>query len=46
VLEHLTDADVEDFLLERSPKLRAMLDRARREKGGMSLKAYRKSRGV
>jgi hypothetical protein len=46
VLEHLTDADVEDYLLERSPKFRAMLDRARLEKGGLSLEAYRKSRGV
>jgi hypothetical protein len=46
VLEHLTDADVEDYLLERSPKLRAVLDQARRQAGGMSLKAYRKSCGV
>jgi prevent-host-death family protein len=46
VLEHLTDVDVEDYLLERSPKFRALLDRARLQGGGMSLKAYRKSRGV
>ena len=46
VLEHLTDDAVEDYLLERSPKFRALLDRARRQEGGMSLKAYRKSRGV
>ena len=46
VLEHLTDADVEDYLLERSPRFRAMLDQARREKGGMSLSEYRKSRSV
>lgn len=45
-LEHLTDSDVEDYLLERSPKFRAMLDKARRQKGGMPLSEYRKSRGV
>ena len=46
VLEHLTDHDVEDYLLERSPKFRTMLDKARRRKGGTSLGEYRKSRGV
>lgn len=46
VLEHLTDVDVEDYLLERSPRIRAILNRARRQAGGMSLRAYRKSRGV
>lgn len=46
VLEHLTDEDVEDYLLDRSPKFRAMLEEARRQKGGVSLKEYRKSRGV
>ncbi len=46
VLEHLTDDGVEDYLLERSPRFRAMLDQARREKGGMSLSEYRKSRSV
>ncbi len=46
VLEYLTDDDVEDYLLDRSPKFRAMLDKARRQKGGVSLKEYRKSRGV
>jgi hypothetical protein len=46
VLEHLRDDDVEDYLLERSAKFRAMLDRARRRKGGMSLSEYRRSRGV
>jgi antitoxin (DNA-binding transcriptional repressor) of toxin-antitoxin stability system len=46
VLEHLTDDDIEDYLLERSPKFRAALDKARRQKGGMSLTTYRKSRGV
>ncbi|MBI5243706.1 MAG: type II toxin-antitoxin system Phd/YefM family antitoxin [Elusimicrobia bacterium] len=46
VLEHLTDSDIEDFLLERSPRFRRMLGRVKREKGGMPLSAYRKSRGV
>jgi hypothetical protein len=46
VLEHLTDSEVEDYLLERSPKFRAMLDKTKHQKGGMSLSEYRKSRGV
>ena len=46
VIEALTGPEVEDYLLERSPKFRAMLDKARRQKGGMSLEDYRKSRGV
>ena len=46
VIEALTDSEVEEYLLERSPKFRAMLDKARRQKGGMSLEDYRKSRGV
>lgn len=46
VIEHISDADMEDFLLERSPRFRRMLDRVKREKGGMSLSAYRKSRGI
>ncbi len=46
VLERLTDHDVEDYLLDRSPRFRAMLDRARQRKGGMPLSEYRKSRGV
>ncbi len=46
VIEHLEDKDVEDFLLERSPRFRNMLNEAKRERGGMSLAEYRKSRGV
>lgn len=46
VIEHIEDRDVEDFLLERNPRFRAMLRRVRREKGGMSLHDYRKSRGI
>lgn len=46
VIEHVEDKDVEDFLLERSPRFRKMLNRVKRERGGMSLSQYRKSRGV
>jgi len=46
VIEHIEDKDVEDFLLERSPRFRKMLNRAKRERGGMSLAEYRKSRDV
>ena len=46
VIEHIEDSEIEDFLLERSPGFRRMLDKAKREKGGMSLKQYRKSRGI
>ena len=44
VIEHLDDRDVEDFLLERSPRFRKMLNRVKRERGGMSLSEYLKSR--
>ncbi len=44
VIEHLKDEDMEDFLLERSPRFRKMLDRVKQEKGGMSLVAYRRKR--
>ena len=46
VLESMEDADVEDFLLERSARFRAMLRKAKHEQGGMSLSAYRKSRRI
>lgn len=46
VIEHVEDKDVEDFLLERSPRFRNMLKKVKRERGGMSLAEYRKSRGV
>ena len=46
VIEHLEDKDVEDFLLERSPRFRKMLNKVKRERGGMTLTEYRKSRGV
>ena len=46
VLEHICDADIEDFLLERSPRFRRMLNRVKHEKGGMPLSTYRKTRGI
>ena len=46
VIEYLEDKDVEDFLLERSPRFRKMLNKAKRKTGGMPLTEYRKSRGV
>ena len=46
VIEHMEDKDVEDFLLERSPRFRNMLNKVKREPGGMSLTEYRKSRGM
>ena len=46
VLEAMTDEDVEDFLLERSPRFRRMLDAAGRRRGGISLEAYRRKRRV
>ena len=44
VLEAMTDGEVEDFLLERSPRFRRMLEGAARRRGGVSLEAYRKRR--
>ena len=46
VIQRLEDSDVEDFLLQNSPRFRRMLDRVKREKGGTALSAYRKSRGI
>ena len=46
VMEHIEDKDIEDYLLERSPRFRAMLDTVKGEKGGMSLRDYRKARGI
>ena len=37
VIEHVEDKDVEDFLLERSPHFRNMLNKVKRERGGMLL---------
>jgi len=46
MIEHIEDRDIEDYLLERSPRFRAMLDKVRRERKSMSLAEYRKSRGI
>ncbi len=46
VIEHIEDSGVEDFLLERDARFRRMLDRTKRENGGMSLKQYRKARDI
>ncbi len=46
VIEHIEDSEIEDFLLERNARFRRMLGRVKREKGGMSLDEYRKSRRV
>ena len=46
VIEHIEDRDIEDYLLERSPRFRAMLDKVKRERKSMSLAEYRKSRSV
>ena len=46
VIEHIENSGIEDFLLERDTRFRRMLDRIKQEKGGMSLKQYRKARGI
>jgi len=46
VIEHIEDADIEDFLLERNPRFRRMLESVKREKGGIALSEYRKSRSI
>ena len=46
VIEHIEDDEVEDYLLERSPRFRRMLNRVKREQGGMTLDEYRKSREI
>lgn len=46
VIEHIEDSDIEDYLLERNPRFREMLDKVKRERASTSLAKYRKSRGV
>jgi prevent-host-death family protein len=46
VLEAMTDDEVEDFLLERSPRFRRMLEAAALRRGGISLEAYRRMRPI
>ena len=46
VIEHIEDQDIEDYLLERSPRFRAMLDKVKRERKLTPLSQYRKARGI
>jgi prevent-host-death family protein len=46
VIEHIEDRDIEDYLLERSPRFRKMLQKVRQERGAMSLSEYRTSRDL
>ena len=46
VMEHIEDEGIEDFLIERNPRFRRMLDAVKHEKGGMTLAEYRKSRHI
>ena len=46
VIEHLEDSDIEDYLLERNPRFRKMLNKVKRERGATSLTDYGKSRGI
>jgi len=46
VIEHIEDRDIEDYLLERSPRFRKMLNKVRGESDSLSLAEYRKSRGI
>ena len=46
VIENIEDADIEDFLLERNRRFRRMLESVKREKGGITLSEYRKSRSI
>ena len=46
VIEYIEDRDIEDYLLQKSPRFRKMLAKAKRERSPMSLAAYRKSRNI
>jgi hypothetical protein len=46
VLEHMTDKNIEDYLVERSRKFRKMLREVKKQEGGISLEDYRKSRKI
>ena len=46
VIEHIEDRDIEDYLLQRSPRFRKMLDKVKRQRDSLSLAEYRKSRGI
>lgn len=44
VVEAISDDEVEDYLLERSPRFRSLLRRVAGGGGGMSLEEYRRTR--
>ncbi len=46
VIEYIEDRDIEDYLLQKSPRFRKMLAKAKRECSSMSLATYRKSRNI
>ena len=46
VIEHSEDHEIEDYLLERSPRVREMLDKVKRQRKVLSLDEYRRSRDI
>lgn len=46
VLEHITDDEIEDYLLDHNTKFHKMLNKVKSEKGGMRVQDYRKSRNL
>jgi len=46
VIEHIQDRDIEDYLLQRSPRFRRMLEKVKTERASISLAEYRKSRNI
>ena len=46
VIEHIEDSDIEDYLLERNPRFREMLNKVKGERGSASLAECRKSREI
>ncbi len=46
VIEYIEDRDIEDYLLQKSPRFRKMLAKVKRERSSMSLASYRKSRNI
>ena len=46
VIEYIEDRDIEDYLLQKSPRFRKMLAKVKRQRSSMSLAAYRKSRNI
>ena len=46
VIEHIEDRDIEDYLIQSSPRFASMLDEVKKERGSTSLREYRKARGI